>query len=270
MMTRLLILLALTSIFLASCSLVDERSGARDDDDEDDDQEQVVVITLLAAYTSDAASAAPDLENRIAAAVAGISDIYRSAELDVRLDIVHLVEVDYEMTSRLEDLSRLMADGDGHLDEVHGLRDEHEADIVALIVNRPRATINGSIMATPETAFVVVHYGDLGPPSYGLAHEIGHLHGARHSVDDDPANEPFPYGHGFKTEDYRTIMANGRQQRVPLFANPDLSYDGQVMGDAATADVVRVIRETAAYLSNFRGEQTPTDFVPPGHWPTVE
>jgi hypothetical protein len=112
--------------------------------------------------------------------------------------------------------------------------------------------------------------GHLGTPSYLLAHEIGHLQGARHSPGQDPELEPFPYGHGFRNDSLRTILANGPERKVAMFSGPDQVYQGVVLGDEERMNVARVLRETAAYLSNFRGPQRATDFVPPGHWPTVE
>lgn len=246
-------------VAMAACSLVDERPA--------DDR---VEITLLAVYTNGALVDVPDIESRIRLAVSEINEIYREGGIPINLELVHAAEEAYTMTERLQDLARLMRVGDGHLDEVHRLRDEHEADIVALVSDVPGTTINGSIMATPETAFVIVYHGDLGAPRYGLAHEIGHLHGARHSPDHDPALEPFPYGHGFKNETIRTIMANGPQERIGRFSGPDQRHQGVVLGDSALHDVARVLRETAVYVSNFRGPQTPTDFRPSGHWPTVD
>ncbi|HYE59502.1 MAG TPA: hypothetical protein VD948_13405, partial [Rhodothermales bacterium] len=119
------------------------------------------------------------------------------------------------------------------------------------------------------TAFVILHWEDLGPPKYGFAHEIGHLHGARHAPNEDPSQTPFPYGHGFRNDSLMTIMAGGGQKRVPVFSGPDQNWRGVTMGEATLHDNARVLRETAAYLSNFRGPKTPTSFVPPGTWPTL-
>jgi peptidyl-Asp metalloendopeptidase len=247
------------AVSLSACTLIDGRPTV-----------ERVEITLLAVYTDGAREAAPDVESRIRSAVAEINDIYREGEIPINLRLVHVAEEAYTMTERLQDLARLMRVGDGHLDEVHRLRNEHQADIVALVSETPGTTINGSIMARPETAFVIVYWEDLGSPRYGLAHEIGHLHGARHSPDHDPALEPFPYGHGFKNESIRTIMANGPQERVGRFSGPDQRHRRAVLGDSTLHNVARVLRETAAYVSNFRGPRTPTDFQPTGHWPTVE
>ncbi len=226
-------------------------------------------VTLLAVYTPAAATAAVDLGSYLNAAVSQTNVAFNNSGIDVALTLVQAVEVDYEATERLQDLLYLVGREDGVLDEVHALRDLYEADLVAFVVDSPGATINAAIMATPATGFVVVHWADAAAPAYGLAHEIGHLFGARHAPESDPLDEPFPYGHGFTNEAYRTIMANGLQERVPYFSGPEQVYDGVTLGDADRRDVARVIRETAVYIANFRGPQTPTSFVPPGTWPVV-
>jgi hypothetical protein len=64
-------------------------------------------------------------------------------------------------------------------------------------------------------------------------------------------------------------MSGGPATLVPRFSGPDQVFEGVVLGDSATADVARVLRETATYVSNFRGPTTPDAFVPPGTWPTL-
>ena len=52
-------------------------------------------------------------------------------------------------------------------------------------------------------------------------------------------------------------------------SSSDVIVEGYRIGDAQTANVARVVRESAIYLANFRGAQEPTPFVPPGHWPVL-
>ena len=228
-------------------------------------------ITVLVAYTPGVRAAVADVEALVARAFEETNTVYTDSDIDVRLVPVHLAEVDYAWTDeRLVDLERLLRTDDGFLDEVHPLRDVHEADIVVVVSDRPGTTINASVMAEASTAFVIVYWEALGAPSYALAHEVGHLQGARHAADEDPLLEPFPYGHGFHDDALRTIMAGGPGlQRVPLFSSPTATFREVVLGDSARHDNARVLRETAVYLSNFHGPQTPTDFVPSGTWPVI-
>lgn len=227
------------------------------------------VVTVLFAYTPPVRAAAGDVAALIDRGLADTHRAYDNSRIDVRLRRVHTVEVDYTLTERLQDLTRLVRRGDGFLDEVHALRDQYEADLVVLVAHAPTATQNAAIMATPETAFAVVYHEHLGAPNYALAHEVGHLQGARHSPESGVFDAPFPYGHGLRAEGWKTIMSTGGLPNIPHFANPDVSYQGVPTGTPDRQNVARVLNETAVYLSNFRGPQTPTDFVPTATFPVV-
>lgn len=253
-------LLLLVFLFgLAGCELASTGFPPEDD---------TVDITLLVVYTPEAAVAAGDINQIIDDAVSTTNAAYRASGVDITLNVVHRAEIAYQMTERFQDVARLVHQSDGFLDEVHPLRNEVEADIVLLVPDRAEATMNAAIMAVPENAFAVVHWEHLDAPVYGLAHELGHLQGARHSLIHDTSVEPFAWGHGFRNDQVRTIMANGPMPRVPRFSGPGQVWEGHVLGDALTADVVRVLNETAVYVSNFRGSDTPTPFVSPGTWPS--
>lgn len=238
-------------------------------DSAEDPADDTIEITVLVAYTPSVAELVEDVAAHMRRGFDETNAVYANSGTGARLAVAHLVGVDYEVEDRLEALAHLLRPDDGPLDELHTLRDEHEADVVLLVSGTPGSTINATVMAVPETAFLIVHWEVLGAPFYGLAHEMGHLHGARHALADDPTLEPFPWGHGFRGEDFRTVMTWGPQTLVPVFSGPSQVHEGVALGDSTRHDVARVVRETAAYLSNFRGPQTPTDFEPPGTWPVL-
>ena len=226
----------------------------------------LVDLTVLVAYTDSARAATPDLVGHIEESFAETNAVYARSNIDLRLVPVHFEEVAYAVTNRLGALADLIGTDDGALDGLHALRDTHEADIVLLVAGRSGSTINGAVLAVPETAFLIVKWSAL---AYGLAHELGHLQGARHAFEDEPTLEPFPYGHGFRDDRFHTIMTGGAPEFVPVFSGPDQVHEGVVLGDSTYRDVARVLRESAVYLSNFRGPRTPTDFVPPATFPTL-
>lgn len=251
------LLLVVPLLLLASC------------DSAPDPVDSTTEITVLVAYSASVAAASGDVDAIIARGFTETNAVYTESGVRARLVPVHTVQVDYEATDRLEALGALMGTSDGVLDDLHALRDQYQADIVLLVTGPSGMTINGSVMATPENAFLLVQWEVLGAPGYGLAHEMGHLHGGRHNADEDPLNVPFAYGHGFRTDAYRTVLSGGGQRKVPRFSGPDVTFEGTVMGNAEVHDVARVVQETAIYLSNFRGPQTPTTFASPGTWPTI-
>src|SRR5690606_18691006 len=119
------------------------------------------------------------------------NEAYETSNVAIRNVQVGLLPVSYAAEERLEILAQLLEPDDGVMDEVHVRRDEVEADVVVLVTDRRGQTINASIMATPETAFAMVWWEGAGSPLGGLAHELAHLHGARHDLARDPASEPF-------------------------------------------------------------------------------
>ena len=257
LLTSYVSLLTFCLLFLTSC-------------DRFDDESQKTEITVLVAYTPAAADTIDDIEEAVDAAIAGANEAYENSRIPIRLVLAHLTEINYELTNRMQDLERLMRKDDGHLDRIHRLRDRYDADIAVLLAEERSATINGAVMAEEHTAFAVIHVGTMGPPDYALAHEIGHLQGARHSPDRDNNANPFRYGHAFRNDSIRTIVGTAAPKVVPYFSGPDQEYNGLVLGDGALRNNAEVLRRTAAYISNFRGDQTPTDFVPPSTWPVVQ
>lgn len=255
---RQVLSLLLPALLLVSC-----------DAQEPDPDADKTTITILFAYTPQVRAAA-DVEALIDRALDDTHRAYDNSGIRTRLRRAHAVEVNYTLPERLQDLTRLVRRSDGYLDELHALRDAHEADLVVLIADAPTATQNAAIMAEPSTAFAVVYYAHLGAPHFALGHELGHLQGARHSPEQGVFAEPFPYGHGTRTEQWKTIMASGSVPVIPHFSNPDVSYQGTPTGTADLQNVARVLNETAVYIANFRGPQTPTDFVPTATFPIVE
>ena len=100
-----------------------------------------VTIDLLVAYTRKAASHYTDIKrDLIEVAVEEANQSFRNSGIDnVRLRLVHTYQTDYvEEGSHFEHVFRFADKGDGYMDEVHALRDQHKADIAALIVDDPQ------------------------------------------------------------------------------------------------------------------------------------
>ena len=78
-----------------------------------------------------------------------------------------------------------------------GLREKHKADVALLIVDDAKGCgLATRVYADADEAFAVVHH-ECAATSYTVAHEIGHLIGARHDLALDKNMKPFPYGHGY-------------------------------------------------------------------------
>jgi hypothetical protein len=218
-----------------------------------------IVIDLMVLYTKKAASrymiALADL---VAHAVEQTNVSFRNSGLEnIRLRLVHTELVDYEETpgGHFDHLYH-MVDGVGPFSDVRKLRDEKRADVVGLIVEDPSGCgLTTRIAPDPEEAYFVVHHS-CAAIMISIAHEIGHVLGARHDPGTDALNSPFPYGHGYVNgTKWRDIMSYqqscGGCPRIPHWSNPRILYKGEPTGTDAN-DNARAILEQAERVSRFR------------------
>lgn len=217
-----------------------------------------VVIDVLVAYTSQAASYYMDIrQDLIELAIEDANQSFRNSGIgNVRLRLVHSYQTDYkESGTHFEHVFRF-ADKDGVMDEVLALRETYKADVAVLIVHDTNGCGLAAGVAPPqERAFAVVSQ-ECAATKYSIAHEIGHLIGARHDFALDDSTMPFSYGHGFVSgKAWRTMMGYENTcdgcPRLPIWSNPRILIRGVAAGDA-TADNARVISEQAARVAAFR------------------
>jgi hypothetical protein len=165
--------------------------------------------------------------------------------------------IDYDETDgrHFEYLYR-MVDGVGPFKTVRKLRDEKRADIVGMIVEDPSGCgLSTRVAPDPEEAYFVVHHS-CAAIMLSIAHEVGHILGARHDRQTDATNSPFPYGHGYVNgTKWRDIMSYHQScdgcRRIPYWSNPRIKYEGEPTGTDAN-DNARVILEQAERIANFR------------------
>ena len=252
------------------------------------------IIDVLVVYTEDARKGAdtgntgrPDpIEAAVYLAMAEANSAFLRSEIAYRLRLVHLQEVSYvESTDARLDRDRLVDTDDGYLDDVPELRDDHNADVAALIAETLKDP-NGNdscgwsyinnVNDFEEYAYSVVKRG-CASTHYSLAHEFGHLMSARHDwVEDDTDDSPYHFNHGHlntsptgaRVPPWRTIMSynDSCQQvgsvdciRIGYFSNPRLTYPplngdplGNVDDDVHPTDNSRTLNATAADVANFR------------------
>jgi hypothetical protein len=142
------------------------------------------------------------------------------------------------------------------MEEIHPLREEHRADVAVLIVDDPQGCgLATRVHADAEEAFAVVHH-ECAATTYSLAHEIGHIIGARHDLNFDKTMTPFAYGHGFVNgSKWRDIMSYkqscGNCPRLPIWSSPTVKVRGEPAG-TPDLDNARVITEQASRVAAFR------------------
>jgi hypothetical protein len=220
-----------------------------------------IVIDVLVAYTKKTASNYSDVKRELVdLSIEEGNESFRMSNLgNIKLRLVHAYQTDYEEDKdgeHFDHLYRMVDKGDGYLEEVHALRDKYRADVVVLIVDDASGCgLATRVFADASDAFAVVHH-ECAATSYSLAHEIGHLIGARHDTSIDKNMTPFAYGHGFvngsKWRDIMSYKAScGGCPRLPIWSSPTVLIKGEPAG-TPDLDNARVISEQAARVAAFR------------------
>jgi hypothetical protein len=218
-------------------------------------------INIMLLYTKNAASHyVRDPADLLALAIEQANDSFRNSGLgNVTLRLVHSEQVDYNEAGaeQFEHLYR-MVDGVGPFKNVKKLRNEQHADIVGLIVDDPTGCgLSTRVGAEAEEAYFVVHHA-CAAITYSIAHEVGHILGARHDRAVDANSMPFPFAHGYiNGTKWRDMMSYqegcGGCPRIPYWSNPRIKYQGEPTGTAAS-DNARVILEQAERVSHYRDQ----------------
>jgi hypothetical protein len=218
-----------------------------------------ITIDAMVLYTSRAASNYIEIEtDLLALSIEQANGAFSNSDLpNIKLRLVHSQVIDYDDTEG-EHFGHLyrMVDGVGAFSKVRLLRNEKRADVVVLIVDDASGCgLATRVAAGAEEAFAVVHHS-CAALSYSLAHEVGHIIGARHDLGLDKNMSPFPYGHGYvngtKWRDIMSYKAScGGCPRLPFFSNPTIKIRGEP-GGAMHMDNARVVLEEAQRVSKFR------------------
>src|SRR5262245_16162748 len=218
-----------------------------------------VTIDVIVAYTKKAASSYSDVKRELVdLSIEEANNSFRMSNLStIKLRLVHSYQTNYvEQGTHFDHVWRFADKGDGYMDEIHPLRDKYRADVGVLIVDDPQGCgLATRVYADAEEAFAVVHH-ECAATTYSLAHEIGHLIGARHDLYLDKLMTPFAYGHGYVNgTKWRDIMSYkescGGCPRLPVWSNPRVKIKGEPAGTPELANA-RVISEQAARVAAFR------------------
>ena len=253
------------------------------------------VIDLLVGYSSTIANelgsqnAAITLMSNLAAMA---NDAYASSGVNMRLRLVHAMPVTYaDNTLNSDALQQLTGYNsttqqpitpNAAFNALRAARNEYGADLVAF-VRRYREPEQGGcgiawLLGTTEAisisdeafGYAVVSDGeDAGTDSntyfcsdYSLAHELGHVMGQAHNLENAPRAGAHSYSYGYReasSTGFFTIMAypaSDAQIEAPLFANPAVRFLGRPAG-TATADNVRSMNQTMPVISTFRAATVP-------------
>ncbi len=213
-------------------------------------------LDVLVVYTAGARQAAGGtsaIQNEIQLAIAELNQSFGNSGIDLQARLVHSDEIVYnnEQTDLSTSLARLRATNDGYMDDVHALRDQYGADVVALLVNGPGSgggTVGtGYIMQTVGSyfsayAFSVTEVNFATGPAYALLHEIGHNLGCAHDRANASSAGAYSYSYGYQratSPRFRTIMSYNCSgvncPTIDYWSNPNVSYSGYSTGISSNA-----------------------------------
>jgi len=154
------------------------------------------------------------------------------------------------------------------------LRNQHKADIVVLLTNQGYFDADGGqtfgivsqIKADNAHAYLIAEIPFLIAPRWTLAHEVGHIFGARHNRTNNGGNDDEDIcAHARRFDDgdniaRRTILARmGNVPNDPFFgdgrilyySNPDVDFNGAETG-TTNNDNAKAIRNTGCAVGSYR------------------
>ncbi|MDE0350835.1 MAG: M12 family metallo-peptidase [Gammaproteobacteria bacterium] len=227
-----------------------------------DDGSEVDVLVLFTQAALDVEGSLRRMRASVDLAVAWANDAYEASGVDLRVNLVAAVQIDYQetrlgggqgLTNQGVDMWRLTQATDGYMDEAHVLRDRYAADVMHLIVDQPGGGGQGSLLRVEDPAASAVSIS-ISLTGYGagalFAHELGHVMGLLHDRYEEgrrPNASPLaalsPWSYGYvnqrafdsgATEEsrWRTIMSYNSQCRdegfqcrqLPRFSDPNHNY----------------------------------------------
>jgi Metallo-peptidase family M12 len=245
------------------------------------------VIEILLLYTKGAeqiAGVSPTVDGQ--ALIRQFNSIQRTSKSPLRARLAGAVSVNYVETGTASvDLERLQKPGDGFLDEAISLRVSKRADIVSLIARdftKPTRVCGlGYLQNNPGAPFQSFAFNVVGRladcAGRTLAHETGHNLGSAHDTCEKLFKGAFPFSVAFSdlNRGFTTIMSNGTcfsqagkpfPNKLHIFSNPNVSYQGVKIGTAITAanpmnnveSIKRIAPGTQLFQLNCDGAGAPT------------
>jgi peptidyl-Asp metalloendopeptidase len=235
----------------------------------------VLIAYSTAAKTREGGQAVIDAD--VALMIEQTNSAFTTSGINASVRLVHSAEVALNSPVNGTTLGKLAGTTDGVYDELHVLRDQYGADLVALITDNPGGSACGIGYLMNNVSPSFAGYGfsvtDTGCATGNMSftHELGHNFGASHDRAVANGTAPWSYGYGWVNaqQGWRTVMAYANAcptcVRLLRFSNPDLTYSGAPTGAPAgaanAADNRSVLNMTASTVAGFRGGAAPASLT---------
>lgn len=260
---------AIGASLLAACALSAPAVTA-DETDKANEVSADRTIDLLVLYTADAEegqSSEGGIDDAIDSGIEGMNKALERSDIEGKVNLAHAEKIDFQETGDQGDAMNWAREDDN----VQQLRDEHNADLVSVVVSGQAGIAQSPIPNenTDDMALSVVGgdwlRSDEDAGEAGVfAHELGHNLGADHDWDSSTeANEERPYNKGHVTDNGLVdIMAYNNAascdpdcERVPYYSNPDLEVQGEKFGandGDRPSNLKKLFDETIPFVADYR------------------
>ncbi|WP_448611628.1 Ser-Thr-rich GPI-anchored membrane family protein [Geodermatophilus sp. URMC 60] len=238
------------------------------------------VVDVLVAYSSAAKArkgGQVGMDADIALMIEQTNSAFSTSGINAAVRLTHTAEVATNAAVDGTTLGKVANRSDGVYDELHVLRDQYGADLVALIVDNPTGSACGIAYLMnpigPSFASLGMSVTDAGCATGNMSftHELGHNFGAAHDRGAWAGTPAVPYGYDWVNaqQGWRTVMAytNACQYcgRLLRFSNPDQIHNGAPLGAPAgaanAADNRALLNTTASTVAGFRGAPAPVSLT---------
>lgn len=224
------------------------------------------VVTLLAIYSQEFANGFGSPTTRINQMIAFTNDAYTRSGVNIELQLAHAEQVNFNNSANTGTLLDESRRGINDFSTVHALRDQHYADLVAVLPYSSSNGISGIAYISgnsPNFAYSVSQFASFGSDAL-FAHEIGHNLGSGHerisanSSQQDPCTGGYTgYSCGHGNGEEGTIMSYLNDSAWNfVFSNPDLDCEGEpcgiAEGSANPADNRTSFNITGPLVAEFR------------------
>jgi hypothetical protein len=238
------------------------------------------VVDVLVAYSSAAKTymgGQAGMDADIALMIEQTNQAFDTSGINAVLRLAHTTEVALNGPVDGTTLGKVANPSDGAYDELHVLRDQYGADLVALITTAPGGAYCGIAyqMSSINTSFApyAMSVTDAGCATGNMTftHELGHNFGAAHDRGSWSGTPALPYGYDWVNpqQGWRTVMSYANAcpgcGRLLRFSNPDQTYNGAPLGAPAgasnAADNRSMLNTSASTVASMRGAPTPASLT---------